>query len=197
MKAYLTLGINIILVLYLTVFFLDNKWFPKEIIFKIRNLLFLGLLLGIAYNLVSIYLLKKQAPEDGLIYKFVNIVSHYYHAGFAYIQPFKKEMLIAVIITVVVIFISLMLVGIPGQLLIEISKKLGNTKTISGDNSWPAAIFVSLIWPLFIPLGVIVKYEISKNSQVLIANTAMAFTILGGMILSVTVVYLLFPSVKD
>jgi hypothetical protein len=197
MKAYLILGINIIVVFYLTAFFMDNRLFPKETISKIINILFLGLLLGIVYNLVFIYLLKKQAPEDGLVYKFVSTTSHYFHAGFAYIQPFKKEMLIAVIAAVAVIFVSLMLVGLPGQLLIEISHILGTTKNISRENSWPAAILVSLIWPLFIPIGVIIKYEISKNSQTLIANAAMALTILGGMILSVAVVYLLFPDVKD
>ena len=75
-------------------------------------------------------------------------------------MSFRKEFVIASIIAAALMFIGLVLLGIPGAIFLEMPKWLGLVKGIEGDGAWPAAIFVSLMWPLFIPLGVIAKYRI-------------------------------------
>ena len=86
-------------------------------------------------------------------------------------------------------FIGLLLLGIPGAILLEIPKWLGLAQGIEGDGAWPAAILVSLMWPLFIPLGVIARHLLSTRGSMTLAKVSLWGTIVAGIVLVVTLVH--------
>ncbi len=54
---------------------------------------------------------------------------------------------------------------ISGSTILEIPAKFGIYLRLSGDEVWPAYIFLSLVvWPVFLPIGVLIKhYLINKG----------------------------------
>lgn len=53
---------------------------------------------------------------------------------------------------------SFLLMGLPGALLAALYDLLGLAKGVTqGDKLWPAAIMISLLWPLGIPLGLLLQ----------------------------------------
>ena len=105
-------------------------------------------------------------------------------------QPFRKELVIASIVAAALMFIGLVALGIPGAIFLEIPAWLGLAKGIEGDGAWPAAILVSLVWPLFIPLGVIAKHQVSTRGSMTWAKVSLWGTIVAGIVLVVTLVHL-------
>jgi hypothetical protein len=105
-------------------------------------------------------------------------------------KPFTKSLLVASVVAGVLMFVGLLLLGIPGAILLEIPTWLGVAKGIEGDGAWPAAILVTLVWPMFIPLGVIARHLLSTRGFTTLAKVALWGTIVGGTVLVVTLVHL-------
>ncbi|MBC7450076.1 MAG: hypothetical protein H7259_01155, partial [Cytophagales bacterium] len=79
------------------------------------------------------------------------------------IHPFQKELFIWLLIAAVIALISFLLVGLPGGAVLIAIEKTGLTSKIQGDNTWPAALFLSITWPFCLPAGVLVKHYLINN----------------------------------
>lgn len=192
MKYYIILAVNCLVVTYLVSFLIDHSFIPAGTVPKIRNIVFVLLLLTVSYNLVTIYVLKRNTPESGLVYKTgagarKNIVQFR-----QFIQPFQKELLIYTLVAAGLAIAGLLLVGIPGQLLLDLPAKSGMVNGISGDNKWPAAILLSVLWPLCLPGGVLLKNHLLQHGFVSLSNATVMFTLLLGIPFFTGLVYALF-----
>ena len=107
-------------------------------------------------------------------------------------QLFRKEFLRASMIAAGLMVIGLVLLGIPGAVLLEMPTWLGLAKGIEGDAAWPAAIFVSLIWPMFVPLGIVAKHQLSSRGSRILSTLCLWGTIVAGIVLVVTLVHLVY-----
>ena len=105
-------------------------------------------------------------------------------------QTLGRKIGVASITAAVLIFLGLLLLGIPGAILLELPKWLGIVRGIDGDGAWPAAILVTVVWPMFIPLGVIAKHLLSARGSTKLAHVALWGTIVAGIVLVVTLVHL-------
>jgi len=164
MKFIIILIVNCLFVLYCAMFFLDNKWWPEETISKITNALLLIAMFYVTYNIIYIYILKRKNQQSGIIYKMAAGTKNFVLNSHAFIQPFQKEFFISLIIAGAIIFISIVSVGLPGALIMMSVEKIGVFNPITGDNSWPATILVSIFWPMCFPVAVLTKnYLITYN----------------------------------
>jgi hypothetical protein len=71
---------------------------------------------------------------------------------------------------------------------------MGLAGSIQGGAAWPAAILVSIVWPVFIPLGVIAKHPLSTRGARALSHVALWGTILVGIVTVVTLVHLAYRS---
>jgi hypothetical protein len=157
MKSIIILIANCIVVLYSILFFIDNRFWPRTTNGKVWNILLLCLALYVCYDILYIYILKKNNIQSGLIYNIAAFVQKTVHSAQAFIQPVQKEFFISLIAAAVIIIISLLLVGLPGALLLSLLQKIGIGNNIQGDNVWPTAILLSIVWPFCFPAAVLVK----------------------------------------
>ncbi len=138
-------------------FFVDHKFVPEGTGARIRNILLLCAALYVSYNVVSIYILKKEQQQSGLIYKVASSVKHSAMNTHEFIQPFQEEFITSLIIAAVIIGISILILGMPGGLIVEVVQNILPLKKIEGDNMWPAALYVSFFWPFCFPIAVLTK----------------------------------------
>ena len=189
MKYYVILLVNCLLVYCIILFFADHKFIPEGIAAKIRNLVLVCLFFTICYNLVSIYVLKKNAPETGLVNRTASGVKNSAGNFIAYIKPFKKELIVYSLVAAGIIVISLVFVGIPRAFLLQVPVKLGISKPITGDSAWPAAILLSILWPLCLPAGVFIKNWLMVNNYTSVSSIAPLLTTVIGIPLMTALVY--------
>ncbi len=195
-KFILLLCSNIFIIFCLLLFFIDNKLFTKEPFPIVRNLLLLIMALWISYNLITIYILKKEKQENGLVYQVASKTKKLSLAFHSYIQPFQKEFITWLLIATGLAFIGMILVGIPGYLWLAIPVKLGIVSEIKGDSAWPTALFISMVWPFLFPIGVLVKYHLIKMGYSNYAFPSFIGVLVGGIIALITVTYLLAGKTK-
>jgi hypothetical protein len=157
MKSIIILVANCIIILYSILFFIDNRFWPKTIGGKVWNILLLCLAVYVCYDILYIYILKKNNIQSGLIYNVAAFARKAVHSSQAFIQPVQKEFFISLIVTAVIIIISIVLVGLPGALLLSLLQKIGIGNNIQGDNVWPTAILLSIVWPFCFPAAVLAK----------------------------------------
>jgi len=183
MKSIFIFLLNLFIVFCLFSIATDHLW-SLDTFSIIRNILCAGLGLYLSYNAIRIYALKKESPEQGLIYRVVGKLQIYFAKFYTYIKPVQREFLIWLGIAVGIGFISLVLVGIPGAFLISIPAWLGLTKELEGDGVWPAAILVSLLWPISLPVGVLIKYRLKQQGNEKYSLFGFIGTVLLAIILS-------------
>jgi hypothetical protein len=157
MKSIIILIANCTIILYSILFFIDNRFWAKTTNGKVWNILLLCLALYVCYDILYIYILKKNNIQSGLIYNIAAFVQKAVHSAQVFIQPIRKEFFISLIAAAVIIIISLLLVGLPGALLLSLLQKIGIGNNIQGDNVWPTAILLSIVWPFSFPAAVLVK----------------------------------------
>jgi len=157
MKYIIILLANCIFILYSILFFTDHKFVPEGTGARIRNVLLLCAALYVSYNVLFIYILKKENEQSGIIYKIASGLKHVALNSYAFVQPFQKEFITSLIIAGVIIGISILILGMPGGLIIEVVQNIVPLKKIEGDNMWPAALYVSFFWPLCFPIAVLTK----------------------------------------
>ncbi|MFN7116504.1 MAG: hypothetical protein ACK4TA_06860 [Saprospiraceae bacterium] len=70
-----------------------------------------------------------------------------------------KQLLVWGLVAPAIALLSIVpLMGLPGGILMSAGQLFGlNPALFAGDKAWPAAIFASLIFPLALPLGVVLK----------------------------------------
>jgi hypothetical protein len=188
-KYILILGANIFILYCFIMFMVDHTLIPKELFPLIRNIVLFVLALWICYDVVRIYVLQKQTQESGMVYKVAAKsktcgLAFYYH-----IKPFQKEFVTWTLIAAGVAFLGMLLMGIPGYLLLAIPAKLGIVQELQGDDAWPAAILTSMLWPLFFPIGILVKQHLIKIGYLSYAFPGFLGTVLIGIIGVVTLIY--------
>ena len=189
MKYILVLIVNILFILFSIMFFVDHKFVPQGTVARIRNLFLLCAVLYVSYNVLFIYILKKEKEQSGIIYKVAAGVKHSALNIHAFIQPFQQEFFTSLITAAIIIGISILIVGMPGGLIIEVVQNILPIKKIEGDNMWPAALYVSFFWPICFPVAVLVKnYLIQQNST---AYASQVFWIAGSLWVA-TIVYSAF-----
>ena len=178
-------------------YFIDNRIISKEPISILRNSILFIMAIWISYNLITIYILKKEKQESGIVYKTAAKCKSVALNFLTYIKPFQKEFIQWTLIAAGMAFFGMLLVGLPGALLLAIPAKLGLVAEIKGDAAWPSAILVSLLWPFLFPIAVLVKYELIKAGQIPYALTGFIGTIVLGIILIVTLTYLIIGKTKN
>lgn len=192
MKYYTILGLNCLLLVYLISFLIDHSFLSGGIVPKIRNLVFVLLLITVCYNLITIYVLKRNSPESGLVYKSAGIFQNKI-AGFRqFIQPYQKELLSYTIIAAGLSAAGLLLVGIPGQLLLDLAAKTGLVSPVKGDNKWPAAILLSVLWPICLPGGLLLKNYLLQQGYPSKSSNSLVLSLLLGIPFMTGLVYALF-----
>jgi|GEM_PF-2595942 len=189
MKYILLLLAKALVLLFIVLFFADHAFLPPGTLAKTRNLLLLLLFMGIGYNMVSIYITKQHAPESGLLYKTVSGVRSTAGHFSQYIQPFQKELIVYSLIAAGLAIAGALLAGIPGFLLLEIPVKLGICRQISGDGAWPAALLMSLLWPLCLPAGVFLKHWLNSHGYPLFTFAGPLLAVVTGVPVLVLLVY--------
>ena len=147
-------------------FFIDHEIFPEGTGAKIRNLLLLCSALYVSYNVLFIYILKKENEQSGLMYKIASTLKHAAVNSYTFIEPFQKEFIISLVIAGVIMIISFILLGLPGGIIIGLLQKIGIGNNIQGDNLWPAALYVSLFWPLCFPIALLTKQYLIQQEYV-------------------------------
>ncbi len=157
MKYVTLLIINCFFILYSIMFFTDHKVWPESTSAKLRNVLFLCTTMYVAYNVLFIYILKKEKEQNGIIYKIFSAIKNSAINSYTFIQPFQKEFIISLILAAVIIIVSFVLLGLPGGIIITALQKVGIFNRIEGDNIWPASIFISCLWPLCFPIATLAK----------------------------------------
>ena len=190
MKSILAITLSAFLIYYFVMVIIDSGFWPESTVWKIRNGLFAAAAIYLAYNLASIFLFKQITPEQAFVNRMVDFITNIVSASLRYIQPFRREFFIACIVAALLMFIGLVAIGIPGAFFLDISKWLGLVKGIEGDRAWPSAIFVSLIWPLFIPIGVIIKHELLTRGSLVLAKASIVGTVVFGIVIIVTLTHL-------
>ena len=159
-------------------------------------MLLLTLMLYIAYNIMSIYILKKDPVENGLVYKAVSSVQQWVQAAYTYIQPVQKELITWTLIAVGISVVSLLLMGLPGGLLLILIGKAGIFPSIEGDHTWPAAIFLSVTWPFCLPFGVIAKHALVQQGYISQPNVAWAFSVFIALSVLISLVFGMFGKAR-
>ncbi|ABG60981.1 hypothetical protein [Cytophaga hutchinsonii] len=157
---------NCFFILYSIMFFTDHKFIPKETGGRIRNALLLCLALYVSYNVLFIYILKKENEQSGIIYKIASGIKYVSINSYTFIEPFQKEFIISLVIAAAIMMVSFILLGMPGGLIIGLLQKMGIGNNIQGDNVWPAALYVSLIWPLCFPIAVLTKNHLIQQGHI-------------------------------
>jgi len=158
MKFILILLANCFFILYCILYLTDHPFTRASVGGKIRQVILLLAGLYVIYNVVFIYLLKKQKEESGLLYKIFAYGEKALHATMAFIQPIQKELLISIIIAVALAAIGMLLAGLPGAALLAFLQKVGLLRNVKGDSVWPTAILFSVLWPLSFPIAILVKH---------------------------------------
>ncbi len=178
-------------------FFVDHRFLPEETSAKIRNLLLLCSALYVSYNVLFIYILKKENEQSGIIYKIASGLKNFAVNSYTFIQPFQKEFIISIVIAAVIMVISFILVGMPGGLVIGAIQKLGIFNNIEGDNVWPAALYVSFFWPLCFPIAVLTKQYLIQHGYVGYALLGLSLSGLAWVLVVVTSVFFLFSNKSE
>lgn len=157
MKFILVLLANCLFILYTIFYLTDHPITRASVMGKVKQFLLVGLSLYILYNLLFIYLLKREKEESGLIYKFIAFAEKSAHATATFIQPIQKELIVGSLLALVFIVISLLLAGLPGGAVLSVLQKMGWFTRIKGDSTWPAAILLSILLPLCLPFAILAK----------------------------------------
>ncbi len=166
MKFIIILLLNCFLVLCSILYFIDHPFTRASVTGKIKQLVLLLLSVCVLYNVLFIYLLKKKKVENGLIYKIIAFAEKLIHDSMIFIQPIQKEFIISLIIAFVLIVLGMLLAGLPGAAVISVLQKTGLLHGIQGDNAWPAAILLSIAWPLCFPFAILTKQFLLHCSYV-------------------------------
>jgi hypothetical protein len=106
----------------------------------------------------------------------------------------RRKVVVASITAACLMGLGLLLLGLPGAILLELPSWLGLTGSIEGDAAWPAAILVSIVWPVFIPLGVIAKHRLASRGAGTLSHVALWGTILVGAAAVVTLAHVAYRS---
>ena len=191
MKFFVILGINLFLLYCLALIFIDNKIFTKDPFAIVRNILLFAIAIWICYNVISIYVLQKNKQESGLVYKTASEIKAYGLAFYNYIQPCKKELGIWTLAAACFILLGFISAGLSGYIWLVIPEKLGLVKEITGDNAWPAAILMSVFWPLLLPIAVLIKHQLIKSGFASYAISGFWGAIVAGILVLITAIYLL------
>ncbi|MDF2456014.1 MAG: hypothetical protein K0R51_2007 [Cytophagaceae bacterium] len=157
MKFIAVLLLNCFLILGNILYFVDHPFTGASVAGKIKQVVLGALSVYILHNILFIYLLKKEKVENGLIYKLIAFTKNFIHDVLAFIQPVQKEFIISLVIAFVCIVIGMLLIGLPGGAMINLLQKAGLLRGIKGDNVWPSAIHLSIVWPLCFPFSVLTK----------------------------------------
>ncbi|MDB5257067.1 MAG: hypothetical protein JWM14_1762 [Chitinophagaceae bacterium] len=157
MKFIIILLLNCFFVLYCVMYLTDHSFTRASVGGKIRQGILLVVGLYVIYNILFIYLLKKQKEESGLIYKIIAFSEKAAHTFLTFIQPVQKEFIISIVIAFVLIVIGMLLAGLPGAVILALLQKMGLFTRVRGDSVWPCAILISMLWPLCLPFAVLVK----------------------------------------
>lgn len=189
MKSILIPGFTIVILLYTIMFFVDHRFWPEEAGQKIFNIVLILFTLYLSYDAARIYLLKKEKEENAFVYKVASTGKKIYLNTVEHIRPFHKEFLTWLAIAGGIIVVSFVLLGMPGALLLEIPPLLKLAKPISGDSAWPAALLLSMLWPLLLPAGVLVKHALIRNGHSSFALAGWIGVVIGGVILLITIIY--------
>lgn len=190
LKFILILVANTFFLYCLILFFIDNRIITKDPFTIIQNTLLFILGLWITYNLATIYVFRKEKQESGLIYKLASKTKSLGVSIYHLTQSFQKELIIWTIAAIALSFLGLITMGIPGFFWLEIPVKLGIVSELKGDALWPSAIAVSMLWPLFFPVGVLVKHQLIKMGYVSYAITGFWGVVVGGIAAVLAFVYL-------
>lgn len=158
MKFILLLLANCFFILYGILYLTDHPFTRASTGGKIRQVVLLVVGLYVIYNVVFIYLLKKQKEESGLLYKIFTYGEKAVYAAMHFIQPIQKELLISIVIAVVLSVIGMIMAGLPGAAMLTFLQKIGLLQGVKGDSVWPAAILLSILWPLCFPIAILVKH---------------------------------------
>ncbi len=178
-------------------FLADHQLWPETTAAKIKNIVLLLVASFVIYNVVNIYILKKAKPESGMIYKVASKTHYGLSKAHAYIKPFQKELITSCIIAAVLISVSFILVGLPGALLLQIPVKLGIFKPITGDNAWPAALFLCFFSSLLIPLCVVIKHSLIRYGYITYSGISWMIGIgILGIVVLIIFTFLLFSKMK-
>ncbi len=189
-KYILILGANIFLLYCAILFMFDHALISTEVFPLICNIVLFFFALWISCDLLIIYILRKQTQESGIVYKIASKSKTYGLAFYYHIQPFQKEFVTWTLIAAGVAFLGMLLMGIPGYLLLAIPAKLGIVQELQGDDAWPAAILTSMLWPLFFPIGILVKQQLIKMGYLSYAFSGFLGTVLAGIIGVVALMYI-------
>jgi len=157
MKFIVILLLNCFWVLYVALYFIDHPVKNTSTLGKIKQGLLLVVSLFVLYNILFIYILKKKTEESGLFYKIIVFAEKTGHAVVSFQEPVQKEFIISVIIAFLLIVLGFLLSGLPGGLILSLLQKAGLLRGIQGDHVWPAAILLSILWPLCFPFAVLAK----------------------------------------
>jgi hypothetical protein len=195
-KYILILCANIVLLYYFVMVMVDRTLIPKEIFPLLLNIAIVLTALWICFDVFSIYVFKKRQQESGIVYKIASKSKSCGLAFYAHVQPFQKEFVKWTIIALVVAFLGMLLMGIPGYLLLAIPAKLGLVQEIQGDNAWPAAILLSMLWPVLFPLGILVKQHLIKTDYASYAFSGFLGTVIAGVIGLIVLFYLAYGRAK-
>jgi hypothetical protein len=190
MIKYLTiLCLNLFLLYCFVLFFIDNTIITAEPLVIVRNIILFAVALWIVYDVVTIYVQKKQKQERGLVYIVVSKGRTYGFAFYEHILPFRKEFINWSLAAMVLMFLGIISLGITGYIWLAIPVALGLVSELAGDSAWPAAILLSLTWPLLLPIAVLIKHHLIKSGNSAVAVPAFWCVIVGGIVLLVIAIY--------
>jgi hypothetical protein len=84
----------------------------------------------------------------------------------------RRGLIIAVVVAVGVAVLSLLLLGLPGAILFEMSSPFiallfgtGASDRLPPDSMWPVAIYITLLWPVSIVIGYLVAFRMLGNQR--------------------------------
>jgi hypothetical protein len=198
MLKYITiLIINVFLLYGVFLYFKDHSILSKRPLHIGLNLILLVLTLWICYNLATIYLLQTESPQSGLLYMLAAKCKHIGLSFYLHVQPFQKEFITWTLIAMGLAFVGVISMGMIGALFLTIFTKLRIFHEIKGDNAWPAAIVVSVLWPLWLPIGILVKHQLMKLGYMDYATMSFYGTIVIGITLLVATMCLVYGTEKD
>ncbi len=192
MKTILIPGASLLVVVYVIMYLVDHPFWPASIFSKIRNIGMVLVALYVTYNVATIYVLKNEKEENALVYRVASFGKTVYVKITDHIRPFQKEFLTWLAVAGGLAFLGLVLMGIPGALFLEIPSRLGLVSPIEGDNAWPAAICLAILWPFTLPAGVLVKHYLIRQGYTNWALTGWIGTVVGGIALLTVMMYLMF-----
>jgi hypothetical protein len=190
-KYLAILCLNLFLLYCFVLFFIDNTIITAEPLVIVRNIILFALALWIVYDVVTIYVQKKQKQERGLVYIVASKSRTYGFAFYEHILPFRKEFTNWSLAAMVLMFLGIISLGITGYVWLAIPVALGLVSELAGDSAWPAAILMSLTWPLLLPIAVLVKHRLIKTGNSSMAVPAFWCVIVGGIAFVVTAIYVI------